>query len=209
MSAGYYLKLKLFCLPSLMSLFHVIGFGLKLGHLILMLCCWFLSLISMNWISSGTVMTAKTDFLSDGEQIWRKFWEKISGNTSKIHHHYSQYIVPKRVKRKWWRKLLVTWIVVWIVVSIWVFWYMNSQSMEKRKETLASMCDERARMLQDQFNVSMNHVQAMSILISTFYHTKDPSAIDQVKISVSFSFLYQWKSVLFSTTGSILHPLIS
>lgn len=51
--------------------------------------------------------------------------------------------------------------------------------MEKRKETLANMCDERARMLQDQFNVSMNHVQAMSILISTFHHGKKPSAIDQ------------------------------
>lgn len=179
-SARYCSKLKLFCLLSLMSLFHVIGFGLKLGHLILMLCCWFLSLISMNWISSGTVMTAKTDFLSDGEQIWRNFWEKISGNTSKIHHQYSQYIGPKRVKREWWRKLLVTWIVAWIVVSLWVFWYMNSQAMEKRKETLASMCDERARMLQDQFNVSMNHIQAMSILISTFYHSKEPSAIDQM-----------------------------
>ncbi|KAF5961323.1 hypothetical protein HYC85_002532 [Camellia sinensis] len=57
---------------------------------------------------------------------------------------------------------------------------MSSQAMEKRKETLASMCDERARMLQDQFNVSMNHVQAMSIVISTFYHGKRPSAIDQV-----------------------------
>ncbi|KAI3526148.1 hypothetical protein L1887_05377 [Cichorium endivia] len=51
--------------------------------------------------------------------------------------------------------------------------------MEKRKEILANMCDERARMLQDQFNVSMNHVQAMSILISTFHHGKNPSAIDQ------------------------------
>jgi histidine kinase 2/3/4 (cytokinin receptor) len=56
---------------------------------------------------------------------------------------------------------------------------MNLQVTEKRKETLASMCDERARMLQDQFNVSMNHIQAMSILISTFHHAKTPSAIDQ------------------------------
>ncbi|CAL5324809.1 unnamed protein product [Camellia sinensis] len=56
---------------------------------------------------------------------------------------------------------------------------MSSQAVEKKKETLASMCDERARMLQDQFNVSMNHVQAMSIVISTFYHGKRLSAIDQ------------------------------
>ncbi|KAL4563677.1 hypothetical protein LXL04_027722 [Taraxacum kok-saghyz] len=42
------------------------------------------------------------------------------------------------------------------------------------------MSDERARMLQDQFNVSMNHVHALAILVSTFYHGKDPPAIDQV-----------------------------
>ncbi|XP_028063663.1 myosin-7-like [Camellia sinensis] len=55
----------------------------------------------------------------------------------------------------------------------------SSKAVEKRKETFASMCDERARMLQDQFNVSMNHVQAMSIVISTFHHGKRLSAIDQ------------------------------
>ncbi|CAL0329711.1 unnamed protein product [Lupinus luteus] len=57
---------------------------------------------------------------------------------------------------------------------------MSLQATEKRRETLASMCDEMARMLQDQFNVSMNHIQAMSILISTFHHAKSPSAIDQI-----------------------------
>lgn len=58
--------------------------------------------------------------------------------------------------------------------------------MEKRKETLGSMCDERARMLQDQFNVSMNHIQAMSVMISIFHHGKNPSAIDQVEVLLAF-----------------------
>ncbi|KAL3511450.1 hypothetical protein ACH5RR_030851 [Cinchona calisaya] len=163
-----------------MSLLHVIGFGLKVGHLILMLCCWFVSLFSINWISNGGVMTTKTGFLADGEQLWVKLREKISGKSFKIHHHYSQYIGPKRVRRNWWKKLLVAWIVFGSLVSFWIFWYMSSLAMEKRKETLASMCDERARMLQDQFNVSMNHIQAMSILISTFYHNKNPPVIDQM-----------------------------
>ncbi|XVF31884.1 hypothetical protein REPUB_Repub17cG0033000 [Reevesia pubescens] len=44
---------------------------------------------------------------------------------------------------------------------------------------LASMCDERAWMLQDQFNVSMNHVHALAILVSTFHHGRHPSTIDQ------------------------------
>ncbi|GAU16670.1 hypothetical protein TSUD_326200 [Trifolium subterraneum] len=63
--------------------------------------------------------------------------------------------------------------------KMWLKWWEKILVTEKRKETLASMCDERARMLQDQFNVSMNHIQAMSILISTFHHAKIPSAIDQ------------------------------
>ncbi|XP_059656646.1 histidine kinase 3 [Cornus florida] len=162
-----------------MSFLHVIGFGLKVGHLLLMLCCWILSVFSMNWVINGGVMDTKTDLLGGGGKLWLKFWEKISGNSSKIHHHYYQYVGSKRVRETWWRKLLVTWVVIWTIVSVWVFWYMSSQAMEKRKETLASMCDERARMLQDQFNVSMNHVQAVSILISTFHHGKNPSAIDQ------------------------------
>ncbi|KAJ6414707.1 hypothetical protein OIU84_003670 [Salix udensis] len=117
--------------------------------------------------------------LGDGDKMWLKCLEKVSGNSCKIHHLYYQYIGSMRIRKTWWRKLLVAWISGWIAVSVWIFWYMSSQAFEKRKETLASVCDERARMLQDQFNVSMNHVQAMSILISTFHHGKNPSAIDQ------------------------------
>ncbi|KAG4398751.1 hypothetical protein GLYMA_08G105000v4 [Glycine max] len=115
-----------------------------------------------------------------GSKMWhKKWWEKISGQGCKIHQQYYQYIGSKKVKRALWRKLLLTWVVGWFIVSLRIFCYMSSQGTEKRKETLASMCDERARMLQDQFNVSMNHIQAMSILISTFHHAKSPSAIDQ------------------------------
>ncbi|CAI9761708.1 unnamed protein product [Fraxinus pennsylvanica] len=144
-----------------------------------MSCCWFLSLISLNLLSNGGVMTTKTSWLDDGGRIFMKLWNLISESGYKFHHHYSQYIGSRKVRKNWWRKLLWAWIGFWIVVSVWVFWYMNSQAYEKRKEMLSSMCDERARMLQDQFNVSMNHIQAMSVLISTFHHGKNPSAIDQ------------------------------
>ncbi|KAI7731353.1 hypothetical protein M8C21_006737, partial [Ambrosia artemisiifolia] len=66
------------------------------------------------------------------------------------------------------------------VYSLSIFWYLKSQTLENRKEILKNMCDVRAIMLQDQFNVSMNHVQAMSILISTINHGKFSSASDQV-----------------------------
>ncbi|XP_068331996.1 histidine kinase 3-like [Pyrus communis] len=163
-----------------MSVFHVFGFGLKVGHMLWMLCCWIVSVISMNWYLTGGIVTdTKAGLLGEVANMCLKWWEKVPMNISKIRYHYYQYIGSKRVRKTWWKGLLFTWVVGWTIGSLWILWYMSSQASEKRKETLASMCDERARMLQDQFNVSMNHIQAMSILISTFHHGKYPSAIDQ------------------------------
>ncbi|KAK1415858.1 hypothetical protein QVD17_31646 [Tagetes erecta] len=156
-----------------MSFIHLIGFGLKVGQLVLMLCYSFLTVISLNsFINDAQMKPNKSG------KIWMKFVEMFSGKSSKIHHYY-QYIVSSKFRKTWWRKLLILWIASGTILSLCIFWYLRSQALEKRKETLANMCDERARMLQDQFNVSMNHVQAMSILISTFHHAKNPSAIDQ------------------------------
>ncbi|XP_074272633.1 histidine kinase 2-like isoform X2 [Silene latifolia] len=55
----------------------------------------------------------------------------------------------------------------------------KSTTKWQKKETLSNMCEERARMLQDQFNVSLNHVHALAILVSTFHHGKHPSVMDQ------------------------------
>ncbi|XP_010552447.1 PREDICTED: histidine kinase 3-like [Tarenaya hassleriana] len=172
-----------------MNLFHVIGFGLKVGHLFWMLCCWVISLISMNWFGDGGIEdkspllgssvgdSEKTKMAVKKKKMW--FWNKISNSCLKIQTLWHHFMGSIRFGKTWWRKLLVAWVIGWVLLSFWTFWYLTSQAMEKRKETLASMCDERARMLQDQFNVSLNHVQAMSILISTFHHGKNPSAIDQ------------------------------
>ncbi|KAL8241694.1 hypothetical protein R6Q59_011996 [Mikania micrantha] len=108
-----------------------------------------------------------------------KIWMKLVGIFSSIHHHYYQHIDSRKLRNTWWRRLLILGIAFGALLSLWIFWYLRSQALEKRKEVLANMCDERARMLQDQFNVSMNHIQAMSILISTFHYGKNPSAIDQ------------------------------
>ncbi|GAV74586.1 Response_reg domain-containing protein/HisKA domain-containing protein/HATPase_c domain-containing protein/CHASE domain-containing protein [Cephalotus follicularis] len=80
---------------------------------------------------------------------------------------------------KWMMKVLVIFVLLGITGSIWLFYHLNEQILLKRVETLANMCDERARMLQDQFNVSMNHVNALAVFVSTFHHRKHPSAIDQ------------------------------
>ncbi|KAH6826656.1 CHASE domain containing histidine kinase protein [Perilla frutescens var. hirtella] len=56
---------------------------------------------------------------------------------------------------------------------------MDDEQQKRRKEVLVGMCDQRARMLQDQFSVSVNPVHALAILVSTFHYYKNPSAIDQ------------------------------
>ncbi|KAK8627557.1 hypothetical protein V6N13_135166 [Hibiscus sabdariffa] len=134
----------------------------------------------MNWFINGEFKDPKAGILGDsGSKMWFKCWDEISNFSFKIHNQYYQFIGSKRVCKSWWRKLLFSWVIGWTLASVWIFCCISSHATEKRKETLASMCDERARMLQDQFNVSMNHIQAMSILISTFHHGKTPSAIDQ------------------------------
>lgn len=92
-----------------------------------------------------------------------------------------QHCMPGHSKATGWRrkKLLVIFMSVGILGSAWLFRYMSSDIAQRREEMLATMCDERARMLQDQFNVSMNHVHALAILVSTFHHGKHPSAVDQ------------------------------
>ncbi|XP_047306810.1 histidine kinase 2 [Impatiens glandulifera] len=80
---------------------------------------------------------------------------------------------------KWRKKLLFMFVLVGILFSVWLYWYLDKDTRLRRNETLTNMCDERARMLQDQFNASMNHVHALALLVSTFHHEKQPSAIDQ------------------------------
>lgn len=93
---------------------------------------------------------------------------------------------PSKISGKWRMKLLCAFVCAGLTGSIWLFWHLNEDIVFRRKETLTNMCDERARMLQDQFNVSMNHVHALAILISTFHHGKQPSAIDQVMFSLLY-----------------------
>ncbi|CAO1940766.1 unnamed protein product [Urochloa humidicola] len=104
--------------------------------------------------------------------------EKLSARTLRAHHIFSQYF-NQRWLRDRLRLVLPLWILFWVLFAAWILYCMTNQAVDKRRESLGSMCDERARMLQDQFNVSMNHLQALAILVSTFHHSKTPSAIDQ------------------------------
>ncbi|KAL0761259.1 PREDICTED: histidine kinase 4 isoform X2 [Brassica oleracea var. oleracea] len=76
-------------------------------------------------------------------------------------------------------KGLILWTIIVGFISRGIYQWMDDTSKVRREEVLVSMCDQRARMLQDQFSVSVNHVHALAILVSTFHYHKNPSAIDQ------------------------------
>ncbi|KAL5760807.1 hypothetical protein ACOSQ2_019645 [Xanthoceras sorbifolium] len=84
-----------------------------------------------------------------------------------------------QANRAWLPKFLVLWVLVMAFLSMLIYQGMDADNKVRRRDVLTSMCDQRARMLQDQFNVSVNHVHALAILVSTFHYYKTPSAIDQ------------------------------
>ncbi|CAN6288378.1 unnamed protein product [Urochloa humidicola] len=88
-------------------------------------------------------------------------------------------ISSARINRKWSKRALLIGVLLGLCSSVCIFSCMYADVVARRIENLSNMCDERARMLQDQFNVSMNHVHALAVLVSTFHHGKNPSAIDQ------------------------------
>jgi histidine kinase 2/3/4 (cytokinin receptor) len=108
--------------------------------------------------------------------------EKLSARALRS-HVYSNYLGSCWAGQRLWRPLLLLWLVGFTCLAFNLFYNGSSEALEKRRDSLASMCDERARMLQDQFNVSMNHLQALAILVSTFHHAQNPSAINQVGTS--------------------------
>lgn len=85
-----------------------------------------------------------------------------------------------QAQRYWLPKCLMLWIILMLLVSWKIYDIMDADNKVRRKEGLVSLCDQRARMLQDQFSVSVNHVHALAILVSTFHYYRTPSAIDQV-----------------------------
>lgn len=67
---------------------------------------------------------------------------------------------------------------------------LRHNALVKAEEGIVCMCEERARMLQDQFAVSVNHVHALAILVATFHYEKQPPALDQVRPSLPPSLPY-------------------
>jgi hypothetical protein len=85
-------------------------------------------------------------------------------------------------------KLIAVAVLLWVLgaaaLGVFLHSYFRHAALRKAEEGLVSMCEERARMLQDQFAVSVNHVHALAILVATFHYEKRPPALDQVRASL-------------------------
>ncbi|XP_050380718.1 histidine kinase 2 isoform X2 [Argentina anserina] len=152
-------------------------------------CCL---LRGCSWVFVGMILCYQLSGLS--LKLWRKLRQKLVNECScqqkmvqeqplgcrkQPEKQQQQIQSPPKVACTWRKKLLIVFVFFGVITSIWLFFHLNERDFLWREETLANMCDERARMLQDQFNVSLNHVHALAILVSTFHHGKHPSAIDQ------------------------------
>eukprot|EP00249_Psilotum_nudum_P022672 c28605_g2_i3 orf=278-3370(+) len=80
-----------------------------------------------------------------------------------------------------WNMMTLVWLFAMsgMIVACIIYHIFSSEHYRHFEDMLVNMCDERARMLQQQFGVSMNHVHALAILVSTFHLGKKPSALDQ------------------------------
>lgn len=84
------------------------------------------------------------------------------------------------IPRAWLPRILVLWIIIVALVSRAIYNTVDAEYKERRREALESMCDQRARILEDQFNVTINHVYSLALLISIFHYSQSVSTIDQV-----------------------------
>ncbi|XP_019701661.1 probable histidine kinase 5 isoform X2 [Elaeis guineensis] len=78
-----------------------------------------------------------------------RLWKSKDQQVQQLKHYQPQ---NSKGGGNWRKKFLFLGILLGVLVSIWIFLSMNANIIARRKETLANMCDERARMLQDQFN---------------------------------------------------------
>nr|GEU72341.1 histidine kinase 2 [Tanacetum cinerariifolium] len=163
-------KMLLFVIATGLVWFLIQGFNVSKDHDYQLVSSFFVS--NQICLSAVLIMALGYSVRSLSRTLWKNQKRKVNQNKDNLQG-------SSRGAGKWMKKLLVLFVLAGVAISVSIFWYINSDISFRRTETLENMCDERARMLQDQFNVSMNHVHALAILVSTFYHGKQPPAIDQ------------------------------
>ncbi|CAM6065805.1 unnamed protein product [Sphagnum tenellum] len=83
----------------------------------------------------------------------------------------------------WHTKLFILWVFFMALVSLSVYLQMNAEMLVRRRDTLKTMCEGRARMLENQFLASMNHVRALTALFTTLHISKQIAMFNQETFS--------------------------
>lgn len=107
-------------------------------------------------------------------KLGAKWWERPSD-------FENQQSLPPKAKWGNFNMMSLVWLLATagMVVAAIIYHFFSRQHYKHYGDVLANMCDERARMLQHQFAVSINHVHALAILVSTFYLRTHRAVLDQ------------------------------
>ncbi|KAH7837688.1 hypothetical protein Vadar_016700 [Vaccinium darrowii] len=128
----------------------------------------------------GLVFSCLMAFLSKkflGNEKWKLSQQQLP--PTPLQRQQQQVRSSSKSTGSWRLNFLIWFAIGGVLFSAFLYWYIRRGDVSKRKETIANICDERAKMLQDQFNVNMNNVHALAIFVSTFHHGKEHSAIDR------------------------------
>ena len=140
--------------------------------------------------------------LSNSVKWWEcKRFNNPSSNELIIKKPLSPPKPKPKPKPKWgdFNMLSLVWLlaIAGLIVAAMVYHFFSRQHYKQFEDVLGTMCDERARMLQHQFAVSINHVHALALLVSTFYlGNNHPPVIDQVNNSSAFLSLKLARSIV-------------
>ncbi|CAH2058375.1 unnamed protein product [Thlaspi arvense] len=111
-----YLRVLIVVFKWWMTLFHVLGFGVKIGQLFWRLCCWFVDggIEDKSGLPVGSVGDPERTKMITMKKNKMWFWNKISGSGLKIPSFSHQFFGSVRFGKTWWRKLVVAWVVFWV-----------------------------------------------------------------------------------------------
>lgn len=78
------------------------------------------------------------------------------------------------------------WFIVFGILSTQIFRAVNDAATVKRKEALGNICDQQARMLEDQFATNANQICFLGNLLMELFYSKNESYGKKVS-SLTFS----------------------
>lgn len=87
--------------------------------------------------------------------------------------------IDGRVKRWLMNGTVQVLLCLTMSLCVGIHLQMKAKSTKTMEDWLLNTCEECAKILQDQFPLTVSHVHSLALLMSTFHHNKTYSSIDQ------------------------------